>query len=150
MDAIEPIDAAGPSAISGPSSSTGPSASTAPSRATEPLLRELVGAVLREERLRQGLTLARLAAASGVSMQHLSDVERGRKDPSSEVLAAITGALGLSVYEIGDRVAALRRSPAALRVLDLTAAGRQELPLPGPTAASPGAVATGPVLLSVA
>ena len=150
MDAIEPIDAAGPSAITGPSGSTEPAAVPVPSRATEPLLRELVGAVLREERLRQGRTLARLAAASGVSMQHLSDVERGRKDPSSEVLAAITGALGLSVYEIGDRVAAARRSPAALRVLDLSAAGRQELPFPGPTAASPGALATGPVLLSVA
>lgn len=69
--------------------------------ATEPLLRELVGAALREERRRQGLTLARLAEASGVSMQHVSDVERGRKDPSSEVLAAITGALGISVFDIG-------------------------------------------------
>jgi transcriptional regulator with XRE-family HTH domain len=71
---------------------------------TEPLLRELVGAVLREERRRQGLTLARLAEASGVSMQHVSDVERGRKDPSSEVLAAIAGALGISVFDIGRRV----------------------------------------------
>jgi transcriptional regulator with XRE-family HTH domain len=72
--------------------------------ATEPLLRELVGAALREERRRQDLTLARLAEASGVSMQHVSDVERGRKDPSSEVLAALTGALGISVFDIGRRV----------------------------------------------
>ncbi|UEJ83010.1 helix-turn-helix domain-containing protein [Brachybacterium halotolerans subsp. kimchii] len=113
--------------------------------ATEPLLRELVGAALREERRRQGLTLARLAEASGVSMQHVSDVERGRKDPSSEVLAAITGALGISVFDIGRRVhqAAVPRSdadqrearqtaahPGAARqgvVLDLTARGRDEI-----------------------
>lgn len=83
----------------------------------EPLLREIVGAVLREERHRQGRTLAQIAQASGVSMQHLSDVERGRKDASSELLGAITGALGLSVFTLGERVAAAVR-PAPL--LDLT------------------------------
>ena len=63
----------------------------------EPLLRELMGAELRAERHRQRRTLAEVAAAAGVSMQHLSDVERGRKDPSSELLAAILGALGIEV-----------------------------------------------------
>lgn len=113
--------------------------------ATEPLLRELLGAVLREERRRQGRTLAQLAAASGVSMQHLSDVERGRKDPSSEVLAAITGALGVSVFEIGDRIAAIRRAAAPL--LDLTARSRTAL---RPAAARTTGPAPGAVLLSVA
>ncbi|PWH05494.1 XRE family transcriptional regulator [Brachybacterium endophyticum] len=89
--------------------------------ATEPLLRELVGAALRRERRRQGLTLARLAEASGVSMQHLSDVERGQKDPSSEVLSAITGALGISVFEAGRRVAdSAVVGPRTAVVLDLT------------------------------
>ncbi|MGP9681205.1 helix-turn-helix domain-containing protein [Brachybacterium sp. AOP3-A1-3] len=66
----------------------------------EPLLRELMGAVLRDERRRQGRTLAQVAATAGISMQHLSDVERGRKDPSSELLAAITGALEVSVPQL--------------------------------------------------
>lgn len=71
----------------------------------EPLLRELVGAVLRAERRRQGRTLSQVAETAGISMQHLSDVERGRKDPSSELLAAITGALGLDITRLLLRVA---------------------------------------------
>lgn len=71
----------------------------------QPLLRELLGHVLRRERHAQHRTLAHVAASSGVSIQHLSDVERGRKDPSSEVLAAICGALGLGVAELAARVA---------------------------------------------
>jgi transcriptional regulator with XRE-family HTH domain len=46
-----------------------------------------------------------------VSPQYLSEVERGLKDPSSELLAAITGALGLSVAEIATRVASTSISP---------------------------------------
>ncbi|WP_083713258.1 helix-turn-helix domain-containing protein [Brachybacterium sp. P6-10-X1] len=96
----------------------------------EPLLRELVGAVLRDERRRQGRTLARVAQAAGISMQHLSDVERGRKDPSSELLAAITGALGVTVPQLLLRAADDAPSPteaagAAERpaVLELTSVG---------------------------
>lgn len=83
----------------------------------DPLLRELIGGVLCDERRRQARTLADVARQAGVSMQHLSYVERGRKDPSSEVLAAITGALRLPVCEL------LRRgadAPAGPRVLDFT------------------------------
>jgi transcriptional regulator with XRE-family HTH domain len=71
-----------------------------------PLLRELLGDALRRERHAQGRTLADVAARSGVSPQHLSDVERGHKDPSSEVLAALAGALGLTVLELVGRVRA--------------------------------------------
>ncbi|WP_114854902.1 helix-turn-helix domain-containing protein [Brachybacterium sp. YJGR34] len=71
----------------------------------EPLLRELLGAVLRAERRRQARTLSQVAGAAGISMQHLSDVERGRKDPSSELLAAIAGALGLRVPDLLLRIA---------------------------------------------
>lgn len=83
----------------------------------EPLLRELMGAVLREVRRRQSRTLAQVAATAGISMQHLSDVERGRKDPSSELLAAITGALGVSVPQLLLRAAddALLRGPGPER-----------------------------------
>ncbi|MFC0675887.1 helix-turn-helix domain-containing protein [Brachybacterium hainanense] len=65
-----------------------------------PLLRELIGQALRERRHAQGRTLAEVASRAGVSMQHLSDVERGQKDASSEVLAAILGALGLSAWDL--------------------------------------------------
>lgn len=68
--------------------------------APEPLLRELLGHALRTRRHEQGRTLAQVAAKAGISMQHLSDVERGRKDASSEVLAAACGALGLTLGDV--------------------------------------------------
>jgi XRE family transcriptional regulator, stress-response regulator len=49
--------------------------------------------VLRRARLEQGRTLADVAHAAKVSMQYLSEIERGRKEASSEVLAAICDAL---------------------------------------------------------
>lgn len=70
-----------------------------------PLLRELLGEQLRAERRRQGRTLAEVAGRAGMSMQHLSDVERGRKDPSSELLAAVLGALGVDLPLLLLRVA---------------------------------------------
>ena len=71
----------------------------------EPLWRESVGRELREERLGSGRRLIDVAEEAGVSPQYLSEVERGLKDASSELLAAIAGALGLSVAEIATRVA---------------------------------------------
>lgn len=98
----------------------------------EPLLRELVGAALRDERRRQCRTLAQVAEAAGISMQHLSDVERGRKDPSSELLAAITGALGVGVPQLLLRVAdeAMVAGPPSQRplVLDLAGAASHSRP----------------------
>ncbi len=77
-------------------------ADPAPARvaAPEPLLRDLVGEVLRGERLQQGRTLREVADLAGVSMAYLSEVERGRKEPSSEILAAVCRALGLSVLDL--------------------------------------------------
>ncbi|WP_082594150.1 helix-turn-helix domain-containing protein [Phycicoccus sp. Soil802] len=66
----------------------------------EPLWREVVGARLRHLRRRHGLTLVEAATRAGISPQYLSEVERGRKDPSSEVLAAITGALGEQLVDV--------------------------------------------------
>ncbi|WNV74269.1 helix-turn-helix transcriptional regulator [Geodermatophilus sp. DSM 44513] len=64
------------------------------------LLRELIGRVLRQVRLDQSKTLREVADAAGVSVGHLSKVERGRKEPSSEVLAAICIALGPALPEL--------------------------------------------------
>jgi DNA-binding XRE family transcriptional regulator len=77
----------------------------------EPLWRRSVGRELRGERLAAGKRLIDVAEQAGVSPQYLSEVERGLKDPSSELLAAIAGALGLSVAEIASRVASARPNP---------------------------------------
>jgi transcriptional regulator with XRE-family HTH domain len=65
-----------------------------------PLLRTMVGGVLRRTRLSQGRTLADVAASARISMQYLSELERGRKEASSEILAALCTALGLDLSEL--------------------------------------------------
>lgn len=66
----------------------------------EPLWREVLGAELRRLRHERDLTLTDVAGRAGVSAQYLSEVERGRKDASSEMLAAIAGALDMVVLEL--------------------------------------------------
>ncbi|HEX9065136.1 MAG TPA: helix-turn-helix transcriptional regulator, partial [Streptosporangiaceae bacterium] len=63
--------------------------------AQRPLLRAMFGDHLRRTRLAQRRTLADVARAAKVSLPYLSEVERGRKEASSEVLAAICDALGI-------------------------------------------------------
>ena len=70
----------------------------------EPLWREVLGSELREERRSAGRTLADVAERAGVSTQYLSEVERGRKEPSSEVIGAVAGALGLRLVDLTSRV----------------------------------------------
>ena len=64
------------------------------------LLRDAVGSALRRIRLDAGLTLREVAAGAAVSMPYLSEIERGRKEPSSEVLAGICRALGLTLVDL--------------------------------------------------
>jgi transcriptional regulator with XRE-family HTH domain len=70
------------------------------SRRPRPLLRTMLGDVLRRIRLGQDRTLADVAQAAKVSMQYLSEVERGRKEASSEVLAAICDALETDLPDV--------------------------------------------------
>jgi transcriptional regulator with XRE-family HTH domain len=70
------------------------------SRRARPLLRTTLGEVLRRARLEQGRTLADVAHAAKVSMQYLSEIERGRKEASSEVLAAICDALETDLPDV--------------------------------------------------
>src|SRR4051812_30378163 len=79
----------------------------------EPLWREAVGAELLDERRDRDQRLVDVAARAGVSPQYLSELERGRKDPSSEVLAAVTGALGISMADLTVRVGRRLRRGAA-------------------------------------
>jgi len=66
----------------------------------EPLWREAVGDVLRSARKARGDRLRDTAERSGVSIQYLSEVERGLKEPSSEILAAVAGALGMTLLDL--------------------------------------------------
>jgi transcriptional regulator with XRE-family HTH domain len=71
-----------------------------PKPAKESLLRSVLGDALRRARLEQGRTLADVAAAARVSLPYLSEVERGRKEVSSEVLAALCDALGIDLADL--------------------------------------------------
>jgi XRE family transcriptional regulator, stress-response regulator len=63
-------------------------------------LRAVIGATLRRRRQSQARTLREVADAAGVSLTYLSEVERGRKEASSEVLEAVCTALGLVLSEL--------------------------------------------------
>ncbi|QNE75371.1 helix-turn-helix domain-containing protein [Streptomyces finlayi] len=71
-----------------------------PVPAKEPLLRHVVGDVMRRERQAQERTLKDVAEAARISMPYLSELERGLKEPSSEVLAAAAHALGLGLVDL--------------------------------------------------
>ena len=78
-----------------------------------PLWREALGRSLRAAREEQGDRLVDTAERAGISPQYLSEIERGRKEPSSEMIAAVTGALGIELstllIEIAGDVRRLRR-----------------------------------------
>jgi len=91
---------------------------TEPDIGPEPLWREAVGRELRTERQRQERTLADVAEQAGVSTQYLSEIERGRKEASSEILGAVSGALDLRLVDLTARLtrtlAARPAGPVAL------------------------------------
>ncbi|MDY6998475.1 MAG: transcriptional regulator ClgR [Actinomycetota bacterium] len=73
------------------------------------LLREVIGDVLRRVRVEQGRTLREVSDSARVSLGYLSEVERGRKEASSELLGAICGALDVPLSRVlsaaGDELA---------------------------------------------
>jgi transcriptional regulator with XRE-family HTH domain len=85
------------------------------------LLRTLVGQALRRNRLEQQRTLAEVARAACVSVPYLSEVERGRKELSSELLAAICNALDL---QLADLLGEVRFEITRAQLADLTVTGR--------------------------
>lgn len=91
----------------------------APEQEPEPLWREVLGRSLRETREEQGDRLVDVAQRAGISPQYLSEMERGRKEPSSEMIAAVTGALGIGLADLLTGIASdVRRrgtGPAARR-----------------------------------
>ncbi len=70
------------------------------------LLREEIGDVLREQRRQQSRTLREVSAKARVSLGYLSEVERGQKEASSELLASICGALDVPLSTVLTQVSA--------------------------------------------
>ena len=98
----------------------------------------MLGHRLRTLRQEQRETLAETAGRAGISPQYLSEIERGRKEPSSEMIAALAGALGTTLIGLTEQVADdLRRQQATslARVARSRASGPR---------------ASGPVMLSLA
>ena len=79
------------------------------------LFRRLLGDVLRRHRQRQGRTLRDVAAAARISLGYLSEIERGRKEASSELLGSLCEALDVSLAdvlrEVSHDIAVLERQP---------------------------------------
>ena len=88
------------------------------------LLREVIGDVLRRARTEQGRTLREVSDSARVSLGYLSEVERGRKEASSELLSAICGALDVPLSRVlsdaGDQMA--RQESAAFARATVSAA----------------------------
>lgn len=84
------------------------------------LLRQEIGDVLRDARRQQGRTLREVSSVARVSLGYLSEVERGQKEASSELLASICGALDVPLSsvlrEVSQRVAAAEGIPAQTTV----------------------------------
>jgi transcriptional regulator with XRE-family HTH domain len=99
-----------------------------------PVLRQVVGETLRSLRLRQRRTLREVSASARVSLGYLSEVERGQKEPSSELLAAIAGALDVDLSELFAEVAATLRREERLAAAETIAGGRLAA-LPGAASA---------------
>jgi transcriptional regulator with XRE-family HTH domain len=108
------------------------------------LLRHLLGDALRRLRLRQGRTLREVSATARVSLGYLSEVERGRKEASSELLASICDALGAPLSQVlrevsdGFALAELQNEPAFGVPLEPAMAG-QAKPEAAPAAEEPAA-----------
>ena len=64
------------------------------------LFRRLLGDVLRERRLDQGLTLRQVSAEARVSLGYISEIERGQKEASSELLASLCHALDMPLSDV--------------------------------------------------
>jgi transcriptional regulator with XRE-family HTH domain len=77
----------------------------APTPGGEPLWRDALGECLRDLGHDRGEKLTDTAGRAGISPQYLSDIERGMKDPSSEMIAAVAGALELTLTDLTVAVA---------------------------------------------
>jgi transcriptional regulator with XRE-family HTH domain len=94
------------------------------------LLREVIGDVLRELRQRQGRTLREVSSGARVSLGYLSEVERGQKEASSELLASISEALNTPLSYVMRVVAGRLAADEPLRVPDVADVVPETVPVP--------------------
>jgi transcriptional regulator with XRE-family HTH domain len=92
-----------------------PTKAPRPPRQPEPLWREALGDRLRDIRHDRGERLADTAERAGVSPQYLSEIERGLKEPSSEMIAAVAGALEVTLVDLTAAVVEELRTQSAER-----------------------------------
>ena len=104
------------------------------------LLRRLLGDVLRARRQRQGRTLREVSSSARVSLGYLSEVERGQKEASSELLSAICTALDVPMSEVlrevSDSLAVVESGRPYEPVLPVGAVGAVAAPVPVATVAA--------------
>jgi transcriptional regulator with XRE-family HTH domain len=112
----------------------------------EPLWREVLGRRLRALRRDRDETLSETAGRAGISPQYLSEIERGRKEPSSEMIAALAGALDTTLITLTEQVAGDLRRHQALAPQALT----PQALAPQALAPRTRARASGPVILALA
>ncbi|PTW90462.1 transcriptional regulator with XRE-family HTH domain [Microbacteriaceae bacterium MWH-Ta3] len=104
------------------------------------LIREQLGGVFRDARKRQGLTLSVVSESARVSQGYISELERGLKEPSSEVINNLARAYGMTLsevlFEVGTRVAELED----VRVVPRAASVQPELARIDPTLRAPESI----------
>jgi transcriptional regulator with XRE-family HTH domain len=90
------------------------------------LFRRLLGEVLRGARMQRGMTLRELSAEARVSLGYISEIERGQKEASSELLASLCQAMDLPLSdvlrEVADAVAIEEMAVEVVRTTPITAA----------------------------
>jgi transcriptional regulator with XRE-family HTH domain len=120
-------------------------------QAPEPLWREVLGRRLRTLRADRDETLAQTAERAGISPQYLSEIERGRKEPSSEMIAALAGALDTTLADLTLAVTEDLRRLSRVRV-GIRAAGSRASGATAVDAGRPAATRTPapPVALAMA
>jgi transcriptional regulator with XRE-family HTH domain len=96
------------------------------------LVREVIGDVLRRARSDQGRTLREVSDSARVSLGYLSEVERGRKEASSELLSAICGALDVPLSRVlsdaGEDLAREERAGNGAATANIDAATKVVIP----------------------
>jgi len=90
-------------------------------------MRQLVGEVLRARRLALGLTLRDVSARARVSLGYISEVERGQKEPSSELLAALAAALEIPLSKVLLDVSSLLEVEEAAELATVSSIARGEV-----------------------
>ena len=92
------------------------------------LFRRQLGDVLRSERMRRGMTLRELSSEARVSLGYISEIERGQKEASSELLASLCAALEVPLSDV-------LREVSDLVAVDEAAAALTRIPVAAPASA---------------